>query len=357
MLTGALGHAYSTDDAAKNIVLLTADAEREGILGAAEEELRSATGSTLEWGDWLLTEFYQAVVEHGTDKSVYVVVAQIFRGVLLAIGGSIALLIDMAEHDGLLLILLDIDNHTVVIVHWIVDALGSILGHGDGRENLLDLLLHLVYVDITHDDNSLKVRAIPLLVIVAQVLIREVVDDVHRTDRHAILVLGTFVDFRHGLLHESLNGHTGTTCAPLFVDDTTLLVDLGIFEQQIVTPVVEHQQARVDDTLALERCRTDVINSLIDRGIGIEVGTKLNADSLAPGHDAQALALARKVLCTVKCHVLEEVSQTTLAGLLQNRTHTLGNIEIGQTSLLSIVADIIGHAILKLTLADGGILW
>ena len=141
------------------------------------------------------------------------------------------------------------------------------------------------------------------------------------------------------------------------MDDTTLLVDLGIFEQQVVAPVVEHQQTRVDDTLALERCRTDVIYSLVDRGIGIEIGTKLNADSLAPGHDAQALALAREVLGTIKCHMLEEVSQTALTGLLLYRSHTLGNIEIGQTCLLSVVADIVGHAILELTLADGGVLW
>ena len=55
--------------------------------------------------------------------------------------------------------------------------------------------------------------------------------------------------------------------------------------------------------------------------------------------------------------MLEEVSQSALAGLLQYGTYTLGNIEIGQTCFLSIMTDIVGHAILQFALTDGRVLW
>ena len=92
---------------------------------------------------------------------------------------------------------------------------------------------------------------------------------------------------------------------------------------------MEYQQARVDDTLAGERSRTDVIDRLVNRGVGIEVSTEFHADALAPGHDAGLAVLARKVLGAVKGHVLQEMSQTTLAGLLKDGTDTLRDIEVG----------------------------
>ena len=160
----------------------------------------------------------------------------------------------MTEHNGLLLILLDVDNHLVVIGYWIVDTLGSLLWHWDRREDFLDYLLHLINVEIANNDDGLQIGAIPLLIVVAQVIIREVVYNVHRADRHAVFVLGTFINLWHSLLHKALNGHSGTTCAPLLVDDTTLLVDLGILKQQIVAPIVQNQQTRVDYAFALKWC-------------------------------------------------------------------------------------------------------
>jgi hypothetical protein len=55
--------------------------------------------------------------------------------------------------------------------------------------------------------------------------------------------------------------------------------------------------------------------------------------------------------------VLEEVGQTALAWLLKDRTHTLSDVEVGQTCLFGIVADIVGHTVLELTLTNGRILW
>ena len=76
------------------------------------------------------------------------------------------------------------------------------------------------------------------MIIVAQVLIGEVVHDVHRTDGHTILVLRAFVNLRHRLFHQTRYGSSSPTGTPLLMDDTTLLVDLLIFQQQVMAPVV-----------------------------------------------------------------------------------------------------------------------
>ena len=61
----------------------------------------------------------------------------------------------MTEHDGLFLILLDVNNHLLIVANGIVHALGSMLGHWDGRKDLLDFLFHLVDIDVTHHDDGL----------------------------------------------------------------------------------------------------------------------------------------------------------------------------------------------------------
>ena len=100
-----------------------------------------------------------------------------------------------------------------------------------------------------------------------------------------------------------------------------------------------------------------MIDGLVDRGIGIQVGSEFYADGLTPRHDAEALALAGKVLRTVEGHVLQKMGQSTLAGLLQDTTHALGYIEVRQTSFLRMMTNVIGHAVLQLALTDGWILW
>ena len=100
-----------------------------------------------------------------------------------------------------------------------------------------------------------------------------------------------------------------------------------------------------------------MVDGLVDTGISIEIGTELHANGLAPRHDAKTLTDAGEILCAVKSHVLQEMSQATLAWLLENRAHTLCDIEIGQPGFLGIMTDIVGHAVLQYTLAYGWVLW
>ena len=262
----------------------------------------------------------------------------------------------MTEDDRLLLILLDGNNHLVVVCHRIVDALGRILMRLDLAKELLDFLLHLIHIEITHHDDSLEVWAIPLLVIITQVLVREVIDDVHISDRKTVLILGSLVYLWHHVLHHALHRHARASVAPLLVDDATFLVYLLGFQVDKLAPVVEHQETGVDDAFTFDRSGTDVIHRLVNGSIGIEVGTKLHADGLAPRHDAEFLALAWEVLGTIESHVFQEVSQATLARFFQDGAYTLCDIEVSESRLLVVMTDVISESVLQLTLSDRRIL-
>ena len=234
------------------------------------------------------------------------------------------------------------------IIDRIVDTLGRVLGRRYLTEKPLHLSLHAVYIEVANHHNGLQVRAVPLVIVVAQVLISKVVHHVHTADGHAVLVLGATVDTRHDVLHKPLHGHARAAVAPLLVDNATFLVHLTVFTQYIVAPGVEDEQTGVYDALAADGGSPYVVHGLVDRGVSVEVGPKLDPDRLAPGHYAQLAALAREVLGTIKRHVLQEVGQATLARLFEDATHALGDVEVGQASLLGIVADVVSKPILQL---------
>ena len=54
---------------------------------------------------------------------------------------------------------------------------------------LLNLVLGMVYIDITNNDDTLVVWTIPFLIIVAKVLIRELIDNAHQANWHTMTIL------------------------------------------------------------------------------------------------------------------------------------------------------------------------
>ena len=345
VLTHTLSLGNSSSQTTEDVVLLTADGHRESLLGTADEEGAAASRSTHERRIGQLAQLAETDIQHRAYETIHIVGTNILLVVLLVVRGGVALHIEVGHDDGLLLVLLNGDNHLVIVGHGIIDALCRIHRLGNLREEGLDFLFYLVDINVAHHHDSLQVRAIPLLIVVAQVLIREVVDNVHRTDGQTVLILRALVDGRHGVLHQSLHGHAGTARAPLLMNDTTLLVNLLVLQQNVVAPVVQHQQTRVQDALALQGSRADVIDRLVYRGVGIEIGTELDADGFAPGHDAQFTVLAREVFRTVEGHVFQEVGQSALPRFLQDGAHPLGNVEVGQPRLLGVVAQIVSQSV------------
>ena len=357
VLAHSLHLSHSRSDATQYVVLLAAYAEAEGVAGARYEE-HSVAHRAAHIGrvGGLLALVCQSAVEHVDDEPLHISVALIVHGGLLCAGRRCALHVEMSQRDGLLAVFLYRHYHAVAAVYGVVDALCRVLGGGNFAKEPFDFGFHAVYIYVAHHNHRLEVGPVPLVIIVAQVLIGKIADDVHIAYRHAVLVLGAAVYLGHHALHESLHRHARAPVAPLFAYHATLLVYLLVLEQYVVAPVVEHQQTRVYDALTADGGSPYVVDGLVYRGVGIEIGSEFHTYRLAPGHYAQPFALAGEVLGTIKRHVLQKMSQTTLAGFLENAAHPLGDIEIGQSGLLGVVAYVVGESVLQLTRAHGIVL-
>ena len=108
-----------------------------------------------------------------------------------------------------------------------------------------------------------------------------------------------------------------------------------------MAPVVQYQQARVNCACRFHIHIINIINSLVERGIGIQILTELHTDTL----QILLQPVAGEMRSTIEAHMLQEMSQTTLVLLLLNRTHLLGNVEVAAFLRPLIVADVIGEAI------------
>ena len=141
---------------------------------------------------------------------------------------------------GLLLVLVDDYDRLCVVGHLLVNDgcdVGWIL---ERTEEFLDFLLGVVNVYVTYNDNCLVVGMIPLLVVIAQFLRLEVVDYRHESDREALAILRSRVEFWQVALEHTVRSTGAQT--PLLVDNSALLVNLLGVEQQSVRPVAEDKQ-------------------------------------------------------------------------------------------------------------------
>ena len=247
------------------------------------------------------------------------------------------------EDDGQGLLLVAIGNHDglVVLRYCEILALGGVLGQLDGSKHVLDALLGAVHVEVTNNDDGLQVGTIPLLVVSTQDFGLEVVHDLHQTNGHA--VTRTAVRHQFGQLTGENALHGTGAHAPLFVDDTTLLVNLLGVERQVVAPVMENEQHGVDGGLAGCGYIINVVHRLVDAGVGIELLAKLHAKGLKIANDA----ILGEVLGTIEAHVLEEMSQTALVVLLLNRTHLLCNVEVCLSLGVLVVTDVVSKPVVK----------
>ena len=135
------------------------------------------------------------------------------------------------------------------------------------------------------------------------------------------------------------------------MDHATLFLYLFLLQQQTVGPVVENQQTRIDDALTGGGHIADIVNRLLNTGIGIQVATELDTYALTPAQQLVAL----EVLRTVKGHVLQEMGQSALVVILLNRTHLLGNVELGTVLRPVVVTDVISQSVVEFTDAYIGV--
>ena len=292
-----------------------------------------------------LGEFFKTLVEHHGSHYGGILINQIIHVAPHLHGICIVL----PEEEGLcigeLLVCRHAHNGFVVVLYLHIIALCRINRGGDGAEYLLDLALYLVDVDVADHNDTLVVRTVPFLIVVAQHFIREVVHDFHKADRQALAILVVIgIDLRQDLLIET---HLRVlAAAPLLMDHTTLTVDILVGKQQAVRPVVKDPEAGVDGARNLGHGHVvDIIDRFVDAGIGVQVGAELHADRLAVFHNA----VAGEMLGSVEAHMLEEMGETALRFVFQNGAHFLGDIEIGLALRLFVVPDVIGQSVVEFT--------
>ena len=134
----------------------------------------------------------------------------------------------------------------------------------------------MVNVHVTHYDDSLIVRTIPFLIILAQCVVCEVIHHAHKSDRKSDTPLRAGEEPWKVRLKQS---HRGTVAhSPFTVYNTTLLVYLLILKQKAVTPVLDDNEAGIKCRLSGSRNVIHVIHSLGKVSVRIEVTAKGNTE-------------------------------------------------------------------------------
>ena len=224
---------------------------------------------TVERWCGLFLDVGKATVYHRGNEFCYITLTGSCHKVLFAVGSGFLFHVEIYEHNGLLGVFVDGNYHFVVVGNGIVNSFGRVCGLRNIGKCTADFLFHLVHINVAHHDNGLQVGAIPFLIVVAQVFIREVVYNIHRANRQAIFVFRAFVDHRKHTFHHSLHCHSCPTRAPFLVDNATFFVYFVVVEQEEVAPVVQNKQSRIYNSLAFYRHGRYIVDGLFYAGVGV----------------------------------------------------------------------------------------
>ena len=221
----------------------------------------------------------------------------------------------------------------------------------DGGEQIFDILFHLIHIHITYHNDTLQVGTIPFVVISPDLLRLEVVDHIDATDWHTLGIFAVGIHFGKQLVPDSLLCATAGT--PLFTDHTPFVFQFLIFQCDGIRPVMQYQQGRIHQVGIGRGNVGHEIDRLVERGVGIDVGAKFNAVVL----QIVEHVLAGEVLCPVKSHVFEEVSQTGLVVFFLHRSNLLSNVKISSVFRESVVPDVISESVFQFTRSHVGVNW
>ena len=256
---GGLNHAF-----------LGNDGETESVLGVGTQVACIVSAGLDEGTLGILGLLIKALIEHCAHHVLHVVNDNVTDVILLLFLDDIMLEHETDIAELLLNILVNHNNGLVVVGNGIRFNHGSVgAGGGNVLEEFLDFGLDVVHVNVAYNDQRLVIGAVPLVIVVAQHLIGEIVHDVHRTDDIALGILRTTEKVLQLAVAHALAGIAAQ--APLLMDDTALLVDFLVGEQQAVTPVLEDEHARVYRSLAGSGYVVNDVDGLGKIGIGIVV--------------------------------------------------------------------------------------
>ena len=144
-----------------------------------------------------------------------------------------------------------------------------------------------------------------------------------------------------GLLAETVAVADAT--APLLVDDAALFLNLLLVEEDVAGPAVEDFDTHLHHLSVVGR-HVHIVNSLVERGVGVDVAAEF---------DAVLLQLVNHLVAgitfdAVEGHVLAEVGEALLVVALHDGTGVAHQAELNHVLRLLVVADVVGESVVKL---------
>ena len=127
-------------------------------------------------------------------KILFPIVVTIIAGMVAP--ASVALVGFLMFGNLLLLILVDNIDGRIIIRYFYLLNLSGILRYLDTGEEFLDLSFDMIYIYITHDDNSLIVWAIPFAIVSTESFWLTTIDNAHQTDRETVAILFALIELR-----------------------------------------------------------------------------------------------------------------------------------------------------------------
>ena len=282
----------------------------------------------------------KAFVYHRFDDILHIVLHQPGGGGIQLFRHLVVLIEYGKDHIGSLLVRSNGNKRFIIVRHFRIFPFGRIYRSRDISKNTFYGRFHLVYIYIPYNDNALQVGAIPFFIIVAKLVRLEVVDHVDRADRHPVCIFVVRKHFRELLFPDTCLGILSR--APFLPDHAPFLFDGRICEGDEARPVVQDQQAGVDNAFAGDRSVHDHVDRFVETCISVEVLTSAHPDAFGKFIHA----MPWEVLCSVERHVFKEMGQSALVLVFQDRSDILGDKEIRTVFRLCIVSDVISQPVI-----------
>ena len=151
----------------------------------------------------------------------------------------------------------------------------------------------------------------------------KIVNHFDGTNGKSMAIFASGIHDREGLF---IHTHHGTLSAtPFFVDNSTFVVYFLWIKSEVIGPIMQNKETRVNDTVTNYGYIRYIIYRFVHAGVCVQVLTETNTDAFQPIDDAFSWEMG----CTIETHMFKEVCQSSLVVFFKDRTYFLCNIEIG----------------------------
>ena len=159
--------AYNTFYGIDRSIVFTQSDKSKCIFGFGNEEISVENRSGNEGSIRFLSDFGDAVVKHDTDNLSHIVIDGPVDSSSHFAGHGVVFHIDI--HPGVcgFFVFVECKDGLFVIGYGVVDTFCRVFGHFDFTEQFFDLSFHFVGIEVTDNDNTLLVGAIPFVIVVA----------------------------------------------------------------------------------------------------------------------------------------------------------------------------------------------